>query len=398
MDYRNVSACLMIRCMTIMERSSVASADVVSVDAGRVRLNIADRSAVLHPTWLRGRSVESGQIEPVSRQRLFTPVDIPVDLVVTSCVLDGTDLVTSFSDGHTARIDLPGITRALGWSDDDEEPPAPEPWTAPLDPFPYVDWAGIGWSADEADPDSMLAYLDAFHRHGYVVFRNTPAEPGTVRRICDRLGYISGNNFGWVFDVRTEPNPTDLAYTSIELLAHTDQPYRQPVPGIQLLHCLRNEAPGGDSTLVDGLAAAQALEVADPEAFRACVETQVVYRYDMITDTVVGRGPLLEYDRWGRFRQIRLNTKLDEPVPPADGDLDAFYRGRRWLTEWLNDPAHQVTFRLEPGDVMFMDNIRVLHGRTSFDASKGARHLQGAYIDHDGPDTMYRLAVRRRTA
>ena len=83
-------------------------------------------------------------------------------------------------------------------------------------------------------------------------------------------------------------------------------------------------------------------------------------------------------------------------MPPADGDLDAFYRGRRWLTEWLNDPAHQVTFRLEPGDVMFMDNIRVLHGRTEFDASNGVRHLQGAYIDHDGPDTMYRLTVRRR--
>jgi hypothetical protein len=25
------------------------------------------------------------------------------------------------------------------------------------------------------------------------------------------------------------------------------------------------------------------------------------------------------------------------------------------------------------------------------------RHLQGAYIDPDGPDTMYRMAIRRRT-
>jgi gamma-butyrobetaine dioxygenase len=115
----------------------------------------------------------------------------------------------------------------------------------------------------------------------------------------------------------------------------------------------------------------------------------------MVSDTVVGRGPLLEYDRDGRFRQIRLNTKLDAPLPPADGDLDAFYRGRRWLTDWLNDPQHQVTFRLEPGDVMFMDNLRVLHGRTPFDPSQGVRHLQGAYLDHDGPDTLHRLTVRR---
>jgi gamma-butyrobetaine dioxygenase len=378
--------------MTIID---VAPPSVAVSESGRVELARDARRAVLHPVWLRHRSQEPGQIEPVNRQRLFTARDVALDLVVTECRLDGDQLVTTFSDGHTARLDLDAIECELGWRRDDEEPPAPEPWSAPLAAFPYVDWSGIGWSDAEADPAAVLAALDVFYRAGYVVFRDTPCEPGTVRRICDRLGYISGNNFGWTFDVRVDAVPTDLAYTAIELLAHSDQPYRQPVPGIQLLHCLRNEAPGGDSTLVDGLAAARALHDADPDAWQAAVETEVVYRYDMGTDTVVGRGHLIEYDRSGRLRQVMFNTKLDTPVPPADGDLDAFYRARRRLTEWCNDPAHQVTFRLEPGDVMFMDNRRVLHGRTAFDPSLGARHLQGAYIDHDGPDTMYRLTVRR---
>jgi gamma-butyrobetaine dioxygenase len=338
--------------------------------------------------------VEPGQIEATSRQRLFTPLDIPADLTVTSCLVDDEALVVGFSDAHAARLDIVAIEIALGWRADAEEPPAPEPWTQPIEPFPYVDWSGIGWSTDEQDTSQVIAFLDAFYRYGYVVLRNTPTDEGTVRRVCDRLGYMSGNNFGWTFDVRADPKPTDLAYTTIALLAHTDQPYRQPVPGIQLLHCLRNEAPGGDSTLVDGLAAANALAALDPEAHAALVETEMEFRYDMGSDTVVGRGHLLEYDREGRFRQIRLNTKLDAPILQPGRDLDAFYRGRRWLTEWLNDPAHQVTFRLEPGDVMFMDNLRILHGRTEFDASKGVRHLQGAYIDHDGPNTMYRLAVR----
>jgi gamma-butyrobetaine dioxygenase len=201
-----------------------------------------------------------------------------------------------------------------------------------------------------------------------------------------------------VFDVEVTPSPTDLAYTAIELLAHSDEPYRRPVPGIQMLHCIRNDAPGGDSTLVDGLAAALALQAERPDWHAALVDTQVEWRYDMGTDTVVGRGHILEYDRHGRYRQIRINTKLDEPIPHPDADLDAFYAGRRWLAEWTNDPAHQVTFRLEPGDVMFMDNHRALHGRTAFDPTKGHRHLQGCYIEHDGPDTMYRLAVRRRRA
>ena len=321
----------------------------VHVSEGRVQFESNGQRATLHPVWLRCRSEEPGQIEPVSRQRLFTPLDIALDLTVTRCEVDGDALVTTFSDGHTARLSCEGIEIALGWQAEFEQPPAPEPWTTPLDPFPYIDWTDIGWSPAEADQAAVLAFLDAFYRHGYVVLRNTPAVEGTVRRVCDRLGYISGNNFGWVFDVRADPKPTDLAYTSVALVAHTDQPYRQPVPGIQLLHCIRNEAPGGDSTLVDGLAGANALAVADPEAWRALIETEVVFRYDMISDTVVGTGHLLEYDQHGRFRQVRLNPKLDTPVPPADGDLDAFYRGRRWLTEWFNDPVHQVLFRPRAG-------------------------------------------------
>ena len=378
--------------MTAQELVQPAHADLVD---GHVRLAIGERAADLHPIWLRNRSQEPGQVEATNRQRLFTPLDVPGDLcAVASDVSDGV-LVVSFSDGHTARFDLDELATALGWRDDVERPPAPEPWTAPVEPFPYVDWNAIGWSAAEADPVAVLDFLTAFYRHGYVVFRNTPVEEGAVRRICDRLGYISGNNFGWTFDVRAEPRPTDLAYTAIKLLAHTDQPYRQPVPGIQLLHCLRNEAPGGDSTLADGLAGAEALAAIDPAAHHALTESETEFRYDMITDTVVTFGRVLEYDRSGRFRQIRLNTKLDAPLPRPEYDLDGYYRGRRWLTEWLNDPSHQVTFRLEPGDAMFVDNYRVLHGRTEFDASKGMRHLQGAYIDHDGPDTMYRLAVRQ---
>ena len=368
----------------------------VTIEPTGVRVRRGDDEAVLHPQWLRHRSTEVGQIEATNRQRLFTTVDVDAALTVVSCTVVGDVLDTAFSDGHRARLDLPAIERALGWCHDPEEPPAAQPWTAPLAEFPYVDWDGITFDPATEDLDAVIEFLSAFFRHGYVVLRNTPAEVGTVARVADRLGYIVGQNFGWVLDVSAKPSPTDLAYTSIELLAHSDEPYRQPVPGIQMLHCIRNEAPGGDSTLVDGLAAANALLAEHPDWHAALVETEVEWRYDMGTDTVVGRGHILEYDRHGRYTQIRLNTKLDEPIVRAGVDLNAFYAGRRWLAEWTNDPAHQVTFRLEPGDIMFMDNHRALHGRTAFDPSRGHRHLQGCYIEHDGPDSLYRLAVRRR--
>ncbi|MFW2333455.1 TauD/TfdA family dioxygenase [Ilumatobacter sp.] len=374
------------------------SAPTVRLHDGRVTLTCGDAVAEVHPHWLRDRSTETGQIEPTNRQRLFTPLDVPVDIAVVACDVVDHALHVAFSDGHRAVLDLGGIEIALGWREDSEEPPAPEPWAAPLADFPDVDWRDITFDPASEDVDALIGCLRAFFRHGYVVFRNTPAEVGTVARVADRLGYLVGQNFGWVFDVEAKPAPTDLAYTSYALRAHTDEPYRRPVPGIQMLHCIRNEALGGDSTLVDGMAAAMALAAAHPEWHAALVDTEVVFRYDMGVDTVVNRGHILEYDRSGRYRQIRLNTKLDEPIVRPGVDLDAYYLGRRWLTEWTNDPAHQVTFRLEPGDIMFMDNQRALHGRTAFDPTSGHRHLQGCYIEHDGPDTMYRLAVRRRRA
>ncbi|MDW3214791.1 MAG: TauD/TfdA family dioxygenase [Ilumatobacteraceae bacterium] len=379
--------------MTIIERGAAVRVDVGD---GGIVLQRGAKAVELHPVWLRSRSTEAGQIEPTSRQRLFTPTDIDPDLGVVAADIHDGGLHVAFTDGHLAHLDLAAVERAIGWRADPEVPPAAEPWTRPLAVFPYVDWSSITFDADAADPAAIVEFLSLFFRHGYVVFRGTPAEVGTVARIAERLGYIVGHNFGWVFDVEAKPSPTDLAYTAVQLPAHSDEPYRRPVPGIQMLHCIVNEAPGGDSTLVDGLAAAMALRAAHPAWHAALVETEVEWRYDMGSDTVVNRGRILEYDRQGRYRQIRMNTKLDEPVVRSGHDLSDFYAGRRWLTAWTNDPAHQVTFRLEPGDVMFMDNHRALHGRTAFDPSRGRRHLQGCYIEHDGPDTMYRLAVRRR--
>ena len=42
------------------------------------------------------------------------------------------------------------------------------------------------------------------------------------------------------------------------------------------------------------------------------------------------------------------------------------------------------------------DNCRLLHGRTGFDPSEGLRHLQGCYIDIDGPRSLWRVLRRRR--
>ena len=85
-----------------------------------------------------------------------------------------------------------------------------------------------------------------------------PPNPARCSRSPRASGTCGETNYGALFDVRVEPAPGNLAFTSREILPHTDNPYRDPVPTVQLLHCLRAAGDGGDTGLVDGFAAARA--------------------------------------------------------------------------------------------------------------------------------------------
>ncbi len=60
--------------------------------------------------------------------------------------------------------------------------------------------------------------------------------------------------------------PADsAAYTSVNLPPHTDLPTRELQPGVQFLHCLVNDATGGESVFVDGFAIGEAMRREAPE-------------------------------------------------------------------------------------------------------------------------------------
>ena len=100
-------------------------------------------------------------------------------------------------------------------------------------------------------------------------FRTAPgvaAEPGRVLEVAASFGFVRETNYGRLFDVRVEPAPGNLAFTSRAIRPHTDNPYRDPAPTVQLLHCLRAAGEGGDTGLVDG-SRPRPISAADPESF-----------------------------------------------------------------------------------------------------------------------------------
>ena len=56
----------------------------------------------------------------------------------------------------------------------------------------------------------------------------------------------------------------------------------------------------------------------------------------------------------------------------------------------------QLRFRYEPGDLVLVDNRRVLHGRTAYDAEVGERWLQGCYGEREELMSRLRILARKR--
>lgn len=357
----------------------------LAVEDDAVVFRRADGSAVhLHPVWLRERSSEPEDFDPGCRQRLYDPWRLETAIRIDGItVLDPESAEIRFSDGRAARFALDWLERELDPASD-ALPPA-EPWTV------AGHQPNVATLAELDAPAGMATFLDRFLRAGHGLVRGCGTEPGMVLRVAERFGPIRITNFGTLYDVRVTDAPTDLAYTALPLYAHTDNPYRRPIPGIQFLGCLVNDAGGGDSTLADGFAVAESLRADDPAAFAALTTTRIRYRYDGDGSMLEDVGRMVELNEAGAPERIRFSPRVEYVLADTPERLSAFYRARALFAARLGDPAFEARFRLAPGDTLMFDNHRLTHGRTGFEAA-GARHLQGCYIEADGLHSRYRVS------
>jgi gamma-butyrobetaine dioxygenase len=254
-----------------------------------------------------------------------------------------------------------------------------EPWGRELgDTLPSLPFDAI--SRDERALERWLGWVA---RYGFAVMTGAPRESGTVARIVELFGFVRETNYGRLFDVRSEADPINLAYTGLGLQVHTDNPYRDPVPGLQLLHCLSNAAEGGESVVVDGFKAALTLKEERPEAFALLVRHPVRFAYANPTTRLEAKAPMLGLSVEGELVEVRFNNRSLASVEAPGEAMAAYYAAYRAFAEILERPEHEVVFKLSPGDLFIVDNRRVLHGRKAF-TTAGGRHLQGCYADRDG--------------
>lgn len=350
----------------------------------------ADRSWTFHPVWLREQSREAGARDQVIGQRLFDAWRLPDDLRVTDAVPVGDRVTVAFSDGHRATYPLAFLRGECERTVPDDIAGTPVPWDASLTPLPAQSWPEV-MASDRA----VLKLADTLAVRGFCILTGGPTGMDDAERIANRFGPIRRTNWGGVADVKVMADAVDLSQTNRELEPHADNPYRLPAPGYILLHCLRNDADGGESTLVDGLHVAETLRREDPAAFEVLATTATRFRYVDPETVLEHYGPLIELAPDGRVRRLRFNNRTEEPPALPPGRLTAYYAARRRYAELLHAPENTLVFKLEPGQLLFMDNYRLLHGRRGYALETGGRHMRQAYIDRDC--VASRQKVLRRT-
>ena len=104
---------------------------------------------------------------------------------------------------------------------------------------------------------------------------------------------------------------------------------------------------------------------------------------------------MIQLNENGDFKQVRFSPRLDF-VPLIDKEkLELFYSARKKISELYNSKKYKIEFKLSSGDLLMMDNYRLLHGRTSYNANEGSRFLQGCYIDYDSTEGRLKHLKRK---
>jgi len=340
-----------------------------------------------HSTWLLDNSLDDKTRDKKNGQRLITVNDIPIKTYVKSAFLNkkGKEIILNFLPQKKK------IKFSTKWLEDnayDKEQVGSKVW---LDPS-LKTWSKntlkhipiINYKTAKSNKKLLLKWLVSFNSFGFAKISKCGKKNGTVLKIAKLFGYVRETNYGKYFNVKSKTNAVNLAFTNLGLQAHTDNPYRDPVPTIQILHCMKNSTKGGATKVIDGFKAALLLKNKNRKHFNLL--SKYCSRFEFKGKKNVhlkSRFPMIELSPDNELRAIHFNNRSIAPITDVPyKEMLNYYEAYRKFSKIIDDPKMAISFKLRPGDAFLVDNTRVLHARTAY-LNAGTRWLQGCYADKD---------------
>jgi len=228
-----------------------------------------------------------------------------------------------------------------------------------------------------SDPE---LWVNQLFKVGFTLLHNIAFED--LQSQLESIGPIYKSDYGLFAPSKTTTEGKDLAETGNEMSLHTDYTYWHTPPLMTSLYCVANDAAGGDSIIVDGFRVVNDFRQQYPDYFQLLTQTPVQFKqvYTEWQYSYSRTQPILELDEFGHIARINFaNSHSYNWQLPFD-QMEKFYAAYTAFFLLLKNPVYQYCFRLEPGDLLLMNDSRIMHGRKAF---TGNRHLEIACISWD---------------
>ncbi|PTB69349.1 Clavaminate synthase-like protein [Trichoderma citrinoviride] len=247
----------------------------------------------------------------------------------------------------------------------------------------HIDYAAF--MQEDADNPAFWDVVIDLCRLGIVFLKNVPRDESSVENITSRIANIKETFYGRTFDVRAKPDAENVAYTNGFLGLHQDLLYLDPPPMIQVLHCMDASRAGGESLFSDGERVGRLLwPYVARHRVAPLAEHHVPYQYSKHGFHYFSSRRVLEGNAAG-FTNVFWSPPFQGRYMAPVKDIRGWIRPARVFSELINHPDAVYEHKMEPGECVLFDNLRVLHGRNAFDKTSsngggGERWLRGAYI------------------
>lgn len=332
--------------------------------------------------WLRDNLREDR--DPHSGQRLIDIPDLPENPRIRSAVAEnGAVNIAWEAEPRPATFELEWLFAHAPERSVRPQEFARKRWLEGSSLDAAKDFAWVTLRGAQGDRALRAAWTARLLEDGIAFMSEVPSIDSGILEAASLMGRVSETNYGQIFDVRSVPQPENLAYSDLGLGLHTDNPYREPVPGFQVLHALVSSPDGGESLFGDGFAIAEHLRGILPDAFAVLTRTPVPFLYRSKDAELYAERPLIQLTCSGEVGAVHYNSRSIAPLRLAVRDARPFYSAYRRFAALLREARFHLQVRLRDGDLVVFDNQRTLHGRTAFSSAKFPRHLRGCYLTRD---------------